>query len=82
MITGANGVPSFAASSLIASAAVVDGVITVTFATGIGTGIDSLAYTVTPTVTVGAANITWATAAAATTPVTNAVALNELTKNN
>ncbi len=80
--TGASGVPTFTATKLIASAAVTDGIILVTFGTGIGVGIDSLGYTVTPTVALNAANIVWTTGVPAATPVTNAVALNELTKNN
>ena len=57
---GANGVPTIGATNEITGGAVTDGVITLTFATGIGTGVDGLTLVMTPTVTPGSANMTWA----------------------
>lgn len=74
--TGSNGVPAFTPTKEMASATVAAGVITATLATGIGTGVDGLAITFTPTV--GASAITWAT----TTTVTQPAALAAITKNN
>ncbi|MCF7965173.1 MAG: prepilin-type N-terminal cleavage/methylation domain-containing protein [Methylobacter tundripaludum] len=74
--TGSNGVPVFTATKEMASATVAAGVITATLATGIGTGVDSLAITFTPTV--GTSAITWAN----TTTVTHPAALAAITKNN
>ena len=80
-VTGSNGVPTFTATKEVASAPVTaGGVITATFGTGIGSGVDGLKFTLTPTV--GSSNITWVNAAAAANPVTNAVALALITKNN
>jgi type IV pilus assembly protein PilA len=55
---------------------VTAGVITVTFATGVGTGVDSLNVVFTPTV--GSSNVTWAN----TMTVTNATAMELINKNN
>ncbi|PPK72779.1 type IV pilus assembly protein PilA [Methylobacter tundripaludum] len=74
--TGSNGVPVFTATKEMASATVAAGVITATLATGIGTGVDGLAITFTPTV--GTSAITWAN----TTTVTHPAALAAITKNN
>lgn len=75
-------IPVFTATKELASASVTDGVITATFATGIGTGVDSLAFTLTPSTTADQTAISWAGAAAAASPVTNKAVLALLTKNN
>jgi type IV pilus assembly protein PilA len=72
-------IPMFTATKELASVDVAKSVITATFQTGIGTGVDSLAFSVTP-----AANdstIIWTSAAAAAAPVTNATVLDYLKKN-
>ena len=79
--TGNANVPAFTATKELASATVSSaGAITATFNTGIGTGVDSLAFTITPTV--NASNISWTNDAAGTNGVTNATALALITKNN
>jgi len=55
--TDSNGVPAFTATKEVSAASVANGIITVTFANGIGTGIDGKKFTMTPTV--NAANLTW-----------------------
>ena len=75
-------IPVFTATKELASASVADGVITATFATGIGTGVDSLAFTQTPSTTADQTSVRWSTAAAAASPVTNKAALALLTKEN
>ncbi|MCF6230061.1 MAG: prepilin-type N-terminal cleavage/methylation domain-containing protein [Gammaproteobacteria bacterium] len=74
--TGSDGVPVFSATKEVASAAVANGVIVATLGTGIGTGVDGLAITFTPTV--NASSINWTN----TTTVTNAAALRDILKNN
>ncbi len=78
--TGAAGVPAWTATKEVTAAVTDDGVITVTFGTGIGTGIDSLKFIMTPTA--GTSNITWTNAVAPATPITSALAISEITKNN
>lgn len=75
---GAAGIPTFTATKEVASATVVDGVIALTLATGIGTGVDGLVITMTPTVVAGESALTWAN----TTTVTNTAAVAAITKNN
>jgi len=58
--TGSNGIPAFNATKEVASAPVAAGVITMTLATGIGTGVDGATITLTPTP--GTTTVTWATA--------------------
>ena len=80
-ITGSNGIPAFTATKEIAAVAVATGgVITVTFGKGIATGVDDLAFIITPTS--NAALISWFNAPAATNPVANATALELILKNN
>ena len=77
-ITGSNGIPAFTATKEIASAAVAaGGIITVTFAGGIGSGIDGLAFSIEPAA--NDATITWFNKAAA---ITNATAKELILKNN
>lgn len=74
--TGSSGIPVFTATKELSAGSVAAGVISVTFATGVGTGVDTLAITFTPTV--GSSNVTWAN----TTTVTNATAIELINKNN
>ena len=74
--TGSNGVPVFTSTKELASGSVTAGVITVTFATGVGTGVDGLNVVFTPTV--GSSNVTWAN----TMTVTNTTAMELINKNN
>ena len=77
--SGANGVPNFTATKEVASASAAAGVITYTFATGVGTGVDGASVTITPAVAAGATNVRWTVNA---TAVTNAAAKAALEKNN
>ncbi|MGP1678108.1 MAG: pilin [Burkholderiales bacterium] len=74
--TGAAGMPAFTATKEVASATVADGVITATFANGIGAGVDGLTAIWTPTV--NASSISWVV----THTVTNTAAAAALVKNN
>ena len=74
--SGSSGIPTFTATKEVASALVTDGVIVLTLATGIGTNVDGKTITITPTV--GTSSITWAN----TTTVTQAAALDLITKTN
>ncbi len=73
-------IPAFTATKEVATATVTDGTITVTFATGIGAGVDSTAFTMAPSVS--ESGIRWTNAAAAASPTTHVEALAALTKNN
>ncbi len=78
-VTGSSGIPAFTATKELASGTVggaTGGIITVTFATGVGTGVDGQTITFTPNV--GTSNVTWAN----TTTVTNATAIELINKNN
>ena len=76
-------IPVFTATKELASASVTDGVITATFvSSGIGTGVDGLAFSQTPSSVADQTAVSWRTVAAATSPVTNAAALAALTKQN
>lgn len=74
--TGANGIAAFVATKEVASAAVTNGVIVLTLGTGIGTNVDGLTITMTPTVNGDA--IKWCN----TTTVTHTEAAAAITKNN
>jgi type IV pilus assembly protein PilA len=75
--TGAAGIPAFTPTKEVATATVAAGVITATLAaSGIGTGVDGLVITYTPTV--GTTGITWVNS----TTVTNAAASAAILKNN
>ena len=78
--SGSNGIPTFAQTKEIATATAAAGVITVTFATGIGTGIDNKIFLVTPVP--NEATIVWSNSVGSTTPVANATALELILKNN
>lgn len=78
---GSNGVPattSFTATKEVASVTITNGVIAATLGTGIGTGVDGLVITFTPTAAAGGTNLTWNN----TTTVTNSAAQQLITKNN
>ena len=76
--TGSNGIPAFTATKEVATAAVTDGVVTVTFAAnGIGAGVNGLAFVMTPTV--NASTVSWRNTA---TAITNAAASDAILKNN
>lgn len=72
-------IPTFTATREVASATVAAGVITMTFAGGIGTGVDGLAITFTPSNADDQTAINWTVNAA---NITNAEARTALTKNN
>ena len=71
------GVPIFKATKEVAEVTVTDGVISVKFASGIGTGVDNTTFTLAPQP--NEATIAWFATA---TAVTNATAKNEIIKNN
>lgn len=77
--SGSNGIVAaadWAPTKEVAGVAVTNGVVAVTLGTGIGTGVDGLVITMTPTVS--DATVAWEN----TTTVTNAAALEAITKNN
>jgi len=74
--TGSGGVPAFTATKEVASATVTNGAIAATLSTGIGTGVDGLVITFSPTV--NDSSITWRN----TTTVSQAAALAAIQKNN
>lgn len=69
-------IPVFQATKELAIVEVADGVITATFGTGIGTGVDGLTLVLTPNAPAGASNITWG----ASGTITNEAALAAITK--
>jgi type IV pilus assembly protein PilA len=73
---GDRGVPAFTPTKEVASAAVVDSVITATLAGGIGTGVDARTITFTPTP--GSSSVVWTNS----TTVTHADARMLIEKNN
>lgn len=73
-------IPAFTATREVASATVTDGVITMTFGTGIGTNVDSGVVTFTPSTTIDQTTMRWT--AAITSGVTNTQAAALLTRNN
>jgi len=75
---GSAGVPVFTATKEVASATTTNGVIVATFATGIGTGVDGLTMTFTPSTVANQTSIKWTNSAT----VTHAAALAAITKNN
>ena len=72
------GIPVFTATKELASASVTDGIITMVFATGIGTGVDSAEVTFTPSNVTDQTSITWAIDAS---DVTHTAAKAALEKN-
>jgi type IV pilus assembly protein PilA len=78
---GATGpIPTFTATKEVAAASVADGVITVTFANGIATGVDGKKFTMTPSV--NETSINWANANSDIDTTTGAVAIETIMKTN
>jgi type IV pilus assembly protein PilA len=75
----ASQIPAFTPTREVASATVAAGVITMTFATGVGTGVDGVAITFTPSSTTDQTAINWTVDASS---ITNTQAKTALTKNN
>lgn len=73
---GARGIPNFSGTKEVASAKVKDGIIELTLAKDIGTGVDGLTITMKPNV--GSSNITWENE----TTVTHVAAKEAILKNN
>jgi type IV pilus assembly protein PilA len=71
-------IPFFSPTKEIASAAAADGVITVTMATGVGSGVDGFKFVITPTVN-ETSTIIWKNS---TTEITNVTAKELILKNN
>ena len=74
-------IPVFTATKEVASASVLAGVISVVFASGIGTGVDGMTFTITPSNVQDQTSLTWKTESAAA-QVTHKAALAALIKNN
>jgi type IV pilus assembly protein PilA len=72
-------IPAFTPTKEVASATVTEGVITMQFATGIGTGVDGIAITFTPSSAEDQTAINWTVDA---DKISNAQAKTALTKNN
>jgi type IV pilus assembly protein PilA len=73
----ATSIPAFSATKELSAATVADGVITATFATGIGSGVDEGQFTLTPNI--HDTNITWK--AEAGEGLSNTTATETITKN-
>ena len=71
-------IPAFTATKEVASATVANGVITMTLGTGIGSGVDGLTITMTPTSAANSTALTWANS----TTVTQDAAKAAILKNN
>jgi type IV pilus assembly protein PilA len=77
--TGTSGIPTINATKEIASGTVnAGGIIEITLANGIGTGVDGLKITFTPTLAAGESAMTWKN----TTTVTHAAGLAHIEKTN
>ncbi len=74
-------IPFFSPTKELSSAIAADGVITATFASGVGTGLDTLKFIMTPTADTSA-NIIWTNDVAPANPITNVTALELIKKNN
>lgn len=78
--SGAGGVPKdsdFTKTKEVDSVATDKGTITLTFASGVGTGVDAKTIVFKPNVAAGASSVTWTV----TTTVTNTAAAAAITKN-
>jgi type IV pilus assembly protein PilA len=73
---GEHGVPAFTPTKEVASASVADGVITLTLATGVGSGVDGKSITFTPQP--GSSSVLWVNS----TDVSHAEAAELIRKNN
>ena len=74
--SGAQGIPASSPTKEVITQVATDGVIVATLGAGIGTGVDGLTITYTPTV--GTSNLVWVIS----TTVSNAVAAAQITKTN
>lgn len=80
---GTSGIPTFTATKEIQSASATNGVITAKFAaSGVGSGVNGLDFTATPSTVANQTSITWTYAAAGSNGITSPVAIAQLTKNN
>jgi type IV pilus assembly protein PilA len=78
--TASGSIPAFTPTKEAAAATVgANGVITLTMGTGLGTGIDGMTVTITPTMGANATAVTWAVNA---TNITNTAVKAALEKNN
>jgi type IV pilus assembly protein PilA len=75
----ASQIPAFTPTREVSAVTVVSGLITMTFATGVGAGVDGVAITFTPSTVTDQTTITWAVNANA---INNTQAKTALTKNN
>jgi type IV pilus assembly protein PilA len=75
--TDKNGIPAFVATKEVASATVEDGTLTMTFGTGIGSGVDELAVEMEPII--NGSTVAWKNNADA---ITNETAKEAIEKNN
>jgi type IV pilus assembly protein PilA len=75
--TDSAGIPAFTATKEVAAVTVADAVVTVTFGTGIGSGIDNKKFKLTATP--NASTISWK---GENIDIDNATATTEITKNN
>ncbi len=77
--SGSNGVPNFTPTKEVTSATAAAGIITLTFATGVGKDVDSTTIIFTPTIAAGASNVTWkAVASTANTTAKQAIEKNNI----
>ncbi len=75
--TGAAGIPTFSPTKEISAASVSAGVVSLTFATGVGKGVDGITITMQPNIT--DTNVTWLNIADS---ITNTAAKDAILKNN
>ena len=73
---GTRGIPTFTPSKEVASAVTANGVITMTLASNLGSGVDGMTITMTPAISLDA--VTWTNASTVTHPA----ALAAILKNN
>ncbi|MDB5770387.1 MAG: prepilin-type N-terminal cleavage/methylation domain protein [Burkholderia sp.] len=79
---GTRGIPTFTSTKEVASTSVDDGVITVTFASGVGVGVSNGTFTISPSEGEDQARLVWTFAAGGRNPVLNPAALAAIRKNN
>jgi len=75
----ASSIPAFTATKEVSDATVANGVITVTFATGIASGVDGKKFTMTPAVATDSTALIWKNE---NSDITNNVAVAAIEKNN
>ncbi|MET0321842.1 MAG: prepilin-type N-terminal cleavage/methylation domain-containing protein [Duganella sp.] len=79
---GQNGVPAaITATKEVASGTITNGVIVLTLADGVGSGLNGKTVTYTPVIAAGATNLAWTVSTTIST-TDNKAALEALTKNN